>query len=365
MHFTIATNQLLEGIRIAQKGVSKNTQSVLLEGIVFHGEEDELTLFSTDLRISIKTTMKANIIESGRWVLNSSMMGDIVRRLDGDMVDVQIGEEGTVTLKSGRSKVEFQAMNAYDFPAFPQWSADESLTIPTELFRDLVNYTKISVSSDENRLIYTGVKFIVTKDFIEAVSLDGYRISIVKKEVKGNTSETEFIIPLSSLMDVEKLLKEDEDLIIRKSKNHAVLCFGSTILYTRLYEGEFFDYSHMLNEKGETNITLTLRDFVLALERSSVVARGNLNMVKLDIADGNLHISSMGNMGQTEDDMKIDQEGKDLVIAFNARYLIEGLRLYEEEKVILSFMDSLKPVTIRGIKNKEFTYIVLPVRMSQ
>lgn len=364
MHFKIKVGDLNQAIKIAQRGVSKGAQSALLEGILFVTENDTLTLYSTDLKISIKTFLKCDVSAEGRYVINSNIIYDLVSKLrSDDMLELKVDENKTVNVVSGRSKLEFQALSPQDFPEFPKVKDDFNFTIKGEVLKDIISKTKISVSIDENRLIYTGIKFKITPGNLTAVSLDGYRVTIVDRSV-DTEMESEFIMPSNSLYEIEKLVKDDDDVSITRASNHAMVNFGNTSVYTRLFDGDFFDYESLIKEHGPTEVVLDKEIFKNCLDRSMIVAKGNLNMVRLDIKDGNMHLKSTGNLGETSDDMEIEKRGDDLVIGFNPRYLKEGVSLFVDKTVRLVFENNYSPLTVYGTSEKGLKYILLPVRLS-
>lgn len=364
MHFKIKVSDLNQAIRIAQRGVSKGSQSTLLEGILFVTENDTLTLYSTDLKISIKTYLKCDVISEGRYVINSNIIYDLVSKLrSDDMLELQVDENKTVRVVSGRSKLEFQALDPKDFPDFPTIKDDFSFNIKGEVLKDIIAKTKISVSTDEHRLIYTGIKFKLTPGNLTAVSLDGYRVTIVDRNVDSD-GESDFIIPSNSLYEIDKLIKDDEEVTIKRANNHAMIIFSNTAVYTRLFDGDFFDYESLVKANGPTEVVLDKDVFKNCLDRSMIVAKGNLNMVRLDIKDGNMHLNSTGNLGETSDDMEIEKKGADLVIGFNPRYLKEGVSLFEDKTIRLVFENNFSPLSVYGTSEVGLKYILLPVRLS-
>lgn len=363
MKITIDTKAFQEAVRIAGRGVSKTSQSVLLEGIVFDAADGKLTLNATDLRLSICTVADCKVDEPGRWVMSAAMIGEVSRKFQGDTITLTTEPEGKTTIQSGRAKVEFQAMEATDFPAFPEFERGEPLRIQGGVLQELVRRTRIAVSQDEHRQIYTGIKFFIRPGEIEAVALDGFRVAILKLPV-DTAVEDAFVTPLSALSEVAGLVGEETALEIYRSASHAVFSFGDTLLYTRLLEGEFLDYRPLIRDKGKTEMVVSGKELIAALERTNIISKGTLNMVKFDIRDDHMEIQSVGNLGSTDDAVDVVKEGEDLTIAFNARYLIEGMRVMQEGKFRFVFEDHLQPLNIESIQDGHMRYIVLPVRIS-
>lgn len=361
MKFKVKTSDFVESIRIATRGVSKAAVSNVLEGILFEAKDKVLTLYATDLRISIRTVLPCEVYEDGIFVLNSNLISEIARKMQGEYCDVTI-DENICEVKSGRSVLKFAALESKDFPPFPTLAEEGSLKVKGEDFVELIQKSKVSVSLDENRLIYTGIKFESKDGFLTATALDGYRISLTRKKTDDNT-DIHFIVPSSTLYDVEKLITDGDDVLIRMSESHAMITFGRTDIYTRLFEGEFFDFKPLILTEGKTEVTIDRKAFSDALDRAMIIARGNINMVRLTITDGNMNLMSKGSIGETNDDIEIEKTGDDLLIAFNPRYLRDGINIFEDDKIKLLFTESTNAATIYGVKDVVFTYIVLPVRL--
>lgn len=361
MKFKVLTKDFVEAIRIANRGVSKAPNSNILEGILFEAADGVLTLYSTDLRISLKTKLDAEIIEEGRYVLNSSIISEIARKMQGEYCDVTI-DDALCVVKSGRSVLKFSSSPANEFPAFPTLEETGKLHISGEDFIDMIQKSKVSVSLDENRLIYTGIKFESKDGFIIATALDGYRISITKKK-SDEMNDIHFIVPSDTLYDVEKLVKDTDEITIRTTDSHAMISFNNTDIYTRLFEGEFFDFRPLILTEGTTEILVDRKALSDALDRTMIIAKGALNMVRVTIKDNNMNLMSKGSLGETNDDIEIEKTGEDLLIAFNPRYLKEGINLFSDDKIKLILTENTNPLTIYGVKDIEFTYVVLPVRL--
>ncbi|MCI6610589.1 MAG: DNA polymerase III subunit beta [Ezakiella sp.] len=362
MKFEVKTSELNNAIRIASRGVSKVSGNNLLDGILFSTENGNITLYSTDLRINIKTVLECNVIEEGKFILNANLISEVARKMQGEncMVDIN---NNLCTIKSERSTLKFACSPADEFPKFPTLEENGRLTISGEDFINMVSKSRVSVSLDENRLIYTGIKFESKDGFIEASSLDGYRISITKKKTDYNNGNISFIVPSQTLYDVEKLIKEDEELLIRLTDSHAMISFSNTEIYTRLFEGDFFDYNSLVSTDGTTEVIVNKKDLSDALDRAMIVSKGNVNMVRLDIKDNNMNIRSKGSLGETNDDLEIEKSGENLLIAFNPKYMRDGIAEFSEDNIKMVFKSSTDPLTIFGLKDIEYTYILLPVRL--
>lgn len=361
MKFSVERKKILDSVRIVQKGVSKSSQSTILEGILFDLKNNILTLSSTDLRVSVKTQLEVNSLEEGSYVINSTIISEILRKLDTEIVDFYIDENFTLHIKSGKFNTSFSVFHGDEFPVFPKYIEDDFVTINSDVFFKMLKVTKSSVSQDETRLIYTGVNIKIKNNLLEAVSLDGYRISVFRTNVESDT-EINIIIPLYALNIVEKMIKEDDKIVICKSNNQAVFKIDDTILLTRIFEGEFLDYNPLVNFDGNTVVELKRKLFYNVLDRNNILSRGNLNLVELEIKDTTMEVISSGEFGNTKENFNIFKNGNDVEIAFNGRYLREGLELFEDDDLKIVIIDNLSPMTLLGKEDNSIIHVILPVR---
>ena len=229
----------------------------------------------------------------------------------------------------------------------------------------LINKTLFSVAIDDSRPILKGCLLEIGEKEILATALDGYRLAHLKKELTKSTVRTSVIVPSRSLAEISKLLDDtDETINIYIQKNYIMVDFGDCKVITRLLEGDFLNYNQIISTSFETEITVNKNQFEDALERASLLSKvGQNNLVKFEIKENLLCLTSNSEIGNIKENVNISLRGKEIVIAFNARYFIEALRVLQDEFVKIGFNSASNPCIIKPLESDEFLYLILPVRM--
>ena len=222
-----------------------------------------------------------------------------------------------------------------------------------------------AVAVEDVRPILIGVKLEVTEEKIVAVALDGYRLAVVNKPIVSCNAEFSCIVPARSLGEIAKLLEDsDENLKVCVGRNFLMINIDNTRITTRLLEGDFINYNQIIPTNFNTTLVLNKEQLLDALDRASLLSRVDRNnLVKFDISDKVMVLSSKSDIGDIKENITISLKGNDLSIAFNARYFTEALRVISDEFLKLSFTSSVSPCIIKSNDTDEFLYLILPVRI--
>lgn len=364
MKFNIKKSDLDKHISIAQKAISNRSSIQILEGIVFTTKGDELILSSTDLELSIETRVKCEVYEEGSIVIKSNMIGPIIRKMPQDTISITVIDEN-VNIKCQNSVFDISCQSAIDYPAIPNIDEEVALNIKNEDLINAIKETSFATSNDETRLALTGILFEINQDNINFVGLDGYRMAI--KSFK-NTSNAEFssIVPKRAFTELSKILDDTStDIIV--IKGHIAFVNGNTKMYSRLIDKKYIDYTKIINTDYSTSVVVNRNDLINSLDRAQLLTTGSsASLTKLEFEDGTINISSNSEFGKLDEKIFGNQDGENLLIAFNTRYLLDGLKAIEDDEVLLHLKNSLSPMTIYANNNTEdYLYLVLPVRLSK
>ncbi|MDR7871412.1 MAG: DNA polymerase III subunit beta [Tissierellaceae bacterium] len=365
MKFKVDQKSLSKHISIAQRGISSRTTLQILDGILINASGHQLKLTGTDLEISIETFLDCEVIEEGSIVVNSRIFGDIIKKLPDSPIYVEVNNNN-INIKCDNSEFNIAANPGEDYPELPLIVENESFSLPTDIFKSVIKQTVFATSQDENRPSLTGVLVELKDDTISFVALDGYRLALRKLPLNSNL-DTKVIILGRSLNELNRILEDTEDdLKISIAPGHVIFNIGDTIVYSRLLEGQFFNYKDIIRHEHKTSVIVNKRNFQNSLERASLLAKEEkANLVKLNLDDNKVVIRSNSEIGNVHEEIESVQNGENLNIAFNSRYLLEGIRVIEAENIELNFMGSLNPCIINGVQDENYIYLVLPVRLAQ
>lgn len=365
MKFTCMQNNFLNVILTVQKAVSTRTNTPILEGILLETEKDVLKLVGTNLEFGIESYMEANILQEGSVVIPSRLMSEVVRKFPEAEIEVKVSENNTVKFTCLNSTVTLQGFAPDEFPSLPEISEKEFIEINKMLLSNMIRETIFAVAVDEARPILTGALLEVEGKNISMVCLDGYRLAHRKGMIETAHENLKVIIPGKTLSEVSKIIDDDDKQIsIIVSDRHVLFDLGYTRIISRVLEGEYINYKQIIPEGYKTRVKADTKILESSIDRASLIAReGKNNLIKLSLQDQKMIITSNSESGQVYEEIPILLEGKDLEIAFNARYFMDMLKVIEDQEICLDFTTSVSPCVVRPLKGSNFTYLLLPVRI--
>lgn len=364
MKFTCEKSSLQEAINIVQKAVTGKSTMPILEGILIDAQNDELIFTGSDKDLSIQTKVKADIFQEGKIVVDSKLIGEIIRKLPNDIVEIDTIEENTIEIVCKKSKSNLVCMNADEYPEISEIEENESINIPEIVLKNMIKSTIFAVAQDETRPILTGILFETEDSNLNLVALDGYRLALksVNTACENNISK---VIPGKTLTEVSKILSDsDNEINLAFSDNHILFSIGNTKIVSILLAGEFIKYRSIIPDEYNLRVTVKRGELLESIERASLIAKdSNTNLIKLEINEENMVITSNSQLGKVREEINIILQGEPLQIAFNSKYLIDVLKNAETEEVVMEFSSSVSPCIIKNKDNDSSIYLVLPVRL--
>ena len=346
------------------KAISNKITNPILEGIKIVADDDTLTLSATDTDLSIERKIKANIKSEGEAVVPGKFITEFIKKLTNEMIELELTDKNQMIIKYDDSQSIIQCYNVLEYPTFKSIETMQYFGISKKDLKTVINKTIFSVAVDDSRPILKGVLFDIEGNTLNAIALDGYRLAKVKKNIVSDL-KINIVIPARSLSEISRLLDDSDDIInVYVDKSTLMVDFGETKLTTRLIEGDFVNYKQIIAANYETVCVVNKSQFEDALERASLLSKvGQGNCVKFEVKEKNLCITSNSELGNVKENVPINMTGKELLIAFNARYFIENLKANTDEFVKLCFNAPANPCVIVPVEGDEFLYLILPVRM--
>ena len=356
--------ELSEAFLRVSKAIPNKITNPILEGIKIVAEDDTLTLSATDTELSIEKKIKANIKTEGEAVVPGKFITEFIKKLTNEMIELELNEKNQMIIKYDDSQSIIQCYNVLEYPSFKKLESMQYFGIAKKDLKTIINKTIFSVAVDDSRPILKGVLFDIDKNVLNAIALDGYRLAKVKKNIVSNLTMS-IVIPAKSLAEISRILDDSDDMInVYVDKSTLMVDFGDTKLTTRLLEGDFVNYKQIIAANYETVCVINKEQFEDALERASLLSKvGQGNCVKFEIKEKNLCITSNSELGNVKENVPVSMTGKELLIAFNARYFIENLKANNDEFVKICFNSPANPCVIVPVEGDEFLYLILPVRM--
>ena len=365
MQFTCSTQKLIEALQIATKALANRTTNQILEGVLIETDLDQLTLTCSDERITIVTRIPAEISEAGRGVVPGKLFNEIVRRLPDATVDVRMDNRFVFTIRSASSRMNISGQDADLFPRLPKMDDEREISLPQDMLRDMIQKTEFAIAQDDMREVLTGCLLEIGGGDVTMVALDGYRLALRRARCSDVLEKFSAIIPGRAVGDIDKLLSEDEEAFAQLSfgGNKLHIRLEDTEIFVILVEGEYVQYRQILPKSFATRAELELEPFRRCIDRAALIAReGSNNLILLDMAGGVMTIEAHSQVGDVHEELEIGQEGADLRIAFNVKYLTDVVRYIDAERIEMNFNNAVSPCIVTPVGDGDYVHLILPVR---
>lgn len=365
MKISISQNLLSKAISIVQRGVSSRSTLPILSGILLKAENDELILTGTDLELGIETRVKCEVIEEGSIVITSKLFGEVIKKLPPEKVSLEVDLENNMHIKCENTKFNILGQSFEEYPHLPELDEEKSFHISKDLLKSMIKQTIFATAQDETRPILTGALLEVEDSEASLIALDGYRLALKKVKIDYEDN-LKVVIPAKTLSEVSKIVDEEEkDIKLSTTENHIIFSAGNTVITSRLLEGQFLNYRDIVRNEYKTKTIVNTKQFQNSIERASLLAReGKNNLIKLDISDDTVVITSNSELGDVYEVISAEIEGDNIEIAFNSKYILDGIRAIESEEVELYLTSNVNPCIMKPLHDESYTYLVLPVRLA-
>ena len=381
MEIICSQNELNNSIQLVSKAVASRPTHPILANILLTADQgtNKISLTGFDLNLGIQTSFGGTVKNSGAITIPSKLLSEIVNKLPSETpVTLELDENSdNILIKSDRGSFNLKGIPSDDYPNLPFVESGTSLNIDPSSFLKALKSTIFATSNDDSKQLLTGVNFTFKKNYLESASTDGHRLAVSlidndeNTESKYNLNEDDLsvTIPTSSLREIEKLvtLKSlDNSIKLFYDKGQVVFITSNQIITTRTLEGKYPNYSQLIPDTFSKHFTFNTKELIEALERIAVLADQQSSVVKIKLNDTNLASISADaqDIGSAQEAIPVSYSGEEFDIAFNVRYLLEGLKVIVSKNVILKCNLATTPAIFVPEDNlNSFTYLVMPVQV--
>lgn len=368
MKLTFEQPDLLKSVNISMKAISSSTTMPILECIMIDASAGEIKFISNDMELGIETIVSGTIIEKGSIALPAKTFSEIVKSLPNSRVTIETNEYLTANITCEKAHFEIPGKPGDEFAYLPVVERDDRVTMTQFSLRQIINQTLFSVGENVggNKAL-TGELFKIENNHLQVVSLDSHRVSIRNLELQTECPDVSVIIPGKTLGEISRLLTGglEDEVTVYFAKNYVIFEFDQTMVLSRLLEGHFFDVGQLLINDYSTKVEMNKQNLVQCIGRASLLVRESDKVpVVFDIRDDVVRLSANTAMGSMQEDLEIHKEGKDLVIGFNPKFMIDALRVIDDETITMYFLSSVAPCFIKN-EEEGYNYIILPVNIGR
>ena len=363
MKIVCTKSNLLTGVQTVSKAVPNKTTMSILECILVDTTDGVIKLTANDMELGIETVIEGEISEKGMIALDAKIFLEIVRKLPDNDITIETDPSFKTTITCEKAKFNIIGKSGEDFSYLPEIEKNDSVVISQFTLKEVIRQTIFSIADNENNKLMTGELFEISDDMLKVVSLDGHRISIRKIALKNSYGNKKVVVPGKTLSEVSKILSGDmdKDVSIFFTDKHILFEFNDTVVVSRLIEGEYFKIDQMLSSDYETKIKMNKRELLDCIDRATLLVKeGDKKPVIIDVKDTSMQLKMNSTVGSMDEDIDINKEGKDLKIGFNPKFLIDALRVIEDEEILLYMVNPKAPCFIKD-ESESYIYMILPV----
>lgn len=361
---------------LVSRAVPSRPSKPVLGNVLVKASADtqQVTLTGFDETLGIQTSFLAQVDQSGSLTLPAKLLGDIVSRLPNEDIDIsEDDDEPVITLSCSAGRYQVRGLSAEDYPSLPEVDSTEIVKISADALLEGLRGALFAISSDETKQVLTGVHLRADEDCLEFAATDGHRLSVVRTVEESGSPVTNLqssvTIPGKALRELERILQiypSSEPVAFQLDDTQAVFDLGQQRITTRLLEGQYPNYRQLIPSQFERQLTLDRKQFTASLERIAVMADQRNNIVKLSINNESSSLSlsvEAQEVGNGLETLPAQITGADLDIAFNVRYLLEGLKALPSSEIQIQCNTATSPSVLTPLGGTKITYLVMPVQI--
>src|SRR3954452_7948994 len=360
---TASKDELVQALGVVSRAVSTRTSVQILSGILLEAAAGELRLAATDMELSLRATVSAQVEGDGAIVLPGKTLVDIARLLPGDDVAIEHKpSESVVHVTSGSAAYTLHTYTPEDFPRLPDVTAVQTFAIDREALLETIHRVARAASRDESRPVLTGILVQFGSGKLVMAATDSYRLAVKETELGGDAPDLEAIVPSRALQELARVASSGDTVDVGVHENQVVFGTEGIWLTTRRIDGQFPNYRQLLPEQFEHELTLPRAEVLEVVRRASVMIQ-RATPLQLRFAEGELTvIARTHEVGESKESMPVGFTGETLEIGFNADFLRDGLESMDGDDVRFKLISPLRPAVLQG-ENEDFTYLVMPIRL--
>jgi DNA polymerase III subunit beta len=364
LKITCSRDELNRQLAIVSRAASTRTTVQVLAGVLLRSEDGKLELSATDMEISLRTPLEAEVASEGAVVVPGKLLAELARLLPGEEVSIEHRQgEGVVEIVSGAAVYRIHTYNAEDFPRLPDPAGTTMVAIDAEAVLETAAKVSRAASRDESRPVLTGILVRFEGENLVMAATDSYRLAVKETSMSGPGPELDAIIPARALMELSRVAQGASDLQLGLQENQVLFVSDGILLTTRRIEGQFPNYHQLLPESFESEVTLPRDELLEVVRRVSVMAQRNAPL-RLRFAEGELTVSAQTqDVGEAHEAMPAAFSGDALDIGFNPEFLRDGIESVEGDELRLKLISPLRPAVLQGTGD-DFSYLIMPIRLA-
>src|SRR5215208_1590182 len=364
MKLTCSREEFVARLGVVSRAVSTRGSVQILAGVLLRASNGILELAATDMELSLRTSLEADIEGEGSVVVPGRLLVDLARLLPDAEVQLEHrADEGVLTVMCGTASYRLHTYSAEDFPRLPEIDATQVFNVDAEALLETVAQVSRSASRDESRPVLTGILARFEPGKLVMAATDSYRLAVKETDLAGSSQELEAIIPARALAELARIVGSATQLELGVQENQVAFRTEDAVLTTRRIDGQFPNVKQLLPEQFEHVVTLPRSELLEVVRRVAVMAQRN-SPLRLRFSDGELEVSAQTqDIGEAKEALPAPFTGDVLEIGFNAEFLRDGIESVQSDEVQLKLISPLRPGLIQG-EGDDYSYLIMPIRLA-
>ncbi len=370
MKFSIKKEVILENLNYVSKAISNKNIIPILNGIRFELNSKGLYLTATDSELIIKTFIDkkeiTNITTEGLVIIQSKYLLDIIRKMPGKIIDFELTDSLKINIVSENSQYNLNCLDPKEYPQIKIEENKNPLIIKSDIFKLIINQTSFAISNQELRPLLTGINFKVSGKIMEVIATDSYRLA--KKNIildQPAEDEINIVIPGKNIIEFDRIITNDEAIEMHIFNNKVIFKYKNIIFQTNLLNGTYPNTANLIPSEFEIIINTDLNNYFAAIDRAALLTQSkDKNIVKMKIKNNSMIINSYASeIGKVEEKLKIEtSKDANIDISFSSKYMLDALKTFKEEEVIILLNSEIKPIVLKSVKDESLIQLILPIK---
>ncbi len=371
MKLTINRKELLKALSRVQGIAGKSQTMPVLSNILLVADDQGVEITATDIEIGIRGKYAADVEKPGAVLVSAKKLYDIVRELPEENVKIQVGESNWVSISSGGAKFKLLGLSKDEYVQFPEITSDNMISLSAELLSDMVKKTLFAAAENDARYVLNGLLIHMQPKgqglSIRIVGTDGHRLAMVQRSLPAKGTNSKFVVPKASMVELKKLLGEVEtgtEIQIAATNSHFLYKQIGMTMFSKLIDAQYPNYEQVIPNNNHKKVIASKDPLAQALKRVSILAKEKTNAVKIQFGSSMMQLATNNpDVGEAKENVAVNYAGADIEIGFNVQYMLDSITGISDTNVILSLCDNVSPCVVTADGDPGYTCVVMPMRV--
>ncbi|MFH1283856.1 MAG: DNA polymerase III subunit beta [bacterium] len=369
MKLVFNKDELLYGLQIVLSAIATKTTLPVLSNFLIEVKDNVIKLFSTNLEISVQTTIKGEILGEGEVTIPAKKFIEIIKELPSDSeINITADESLKIDVHCGKIYFSMKGLSREEFPVIPEFGSSKTIVMQKKALDEMFKKTIFAVSTDETRYVLNGLYLVIKEGKLVIVATDGRRLALIEDQIAEQKIDKSVIVPSRTINELVKLfanVNDEEEIKIQLLDNQIAFRFDNTVVFSRLVEGVFPNYEQVIPKSSAFQLSINRDELLAVTKRAALCVMDKGGSVKYNITKGKLLVAaSAHSYVEYKDELDINYSGTSIEIAFNPVYLLDVLKNIDSKEVFFEFSSSVNPGVIKPTNNNKFIYIIMPMKIS-